>query len=334
MAKLEIKKPMTIDEVINLKPIKAQVAEKPADLNKIMDIKPEMEIINGFKLLKGTTSIQVEPNKSLTKLLETDHFIPAFVNFEPQPKLEEKKDATPAYIDRNTFFKDHGAKTIFGIDQRKVYYSTAYPWRCVGRVDTAIGPASGVMIGPRHLLTCGHVIDWKANNKTGWIKFTPMYYNGATPYGSAYGKLTYYKYKVSPPTIDSTESQYDYVVVVLDRAIGNNTGWMGAKAYTDAWDGKPYWTHAGYPGDLTGCQRPIYQTNIALDGDDRITDQHQPIYHKGDIWPGQSGGPFWAYWNGAPYVVATQSAHNPSINIASGGGDLLDLVVRARREHP
>ncbi|RXM57796.1 hypothetical protein, partial [Chryseobacterium sp. CH1] len=61
------------------------------------------------------------------------------------------------------------------------------------------------------------------------------------------------------------EIQYDYVVIVLDRPIGNSTGWLGSKSYSDSWDGGAYWTHAGYPGDLTGTQRPTYQTGIALD---------------------------------------------------------------------
>ena len=190
------------------------------------------------------------------------------------------------------------------------------------------------MIGPRHLLTCSHIIDWRPNNTTGWLKFTPMYYNESAPYGSAWAIRTYYKYKVAGPTIDSTEIQYDYVVVVLDRYIGNSTGWMGSKSYSDSWDGGAYWTHAGYPADLTGTQRPTYQTGIALDGDFWSADDNESISHKADVWPGQSGGPFWGYWNGLPYAVATQSAHNPNNNFASGGSDLVDLVIRARNEYP
>ena len=190
------------------------------------------------------------------------------------------------------------------------------------------------MIGPRHLLTCSHIVDWQPNNTTGWLKFTPMYYNGSAPYGTAWGTLTYYKYKVAGPSIDSTEIQYDYVVIVLDRPIGNSTGWLGSKSYSDSWDGGAYWTHAGYPGDLTGTQRPTYQTGIALDGDFWSADDNESMSHKADIWPGQSGGPFWGYWDGSPYAVATQSAHNPTDNFASAGSDLVNLVIRARNEHP
>ncbi|MBB6371403.1 trypsin-like serine peptidase [Chryseobacterium shigense] len=336
MSKPESNQPMTAEEVSRLRTVKAKSTEKPADAEKLTSQRPAMETINGRSFPKGMKSIGMPAGEKAAdgKVLETDHFYPTYSDFEYQPKLEAKKDRKPKFIERESFLTAEGVKTIFGPDQRKVYNSTAYPWRCVGRVESALGSGSGVMIGPRHLLTCAHIVDWQPNNTTGWLKFTPMYYNGSAPYGSAWGTLTYYKYKVAGPTIDSTEIQYDYVVIVLDRPIGNSTGWLGAKSYSDSWDGGAYWTHAGYPGDLTGTQRPTYQTGIALDGDFWSADDNESMSHKADIWPGQSGGPFWGYWDGAPYAVATQSAHNPSENFASGGSDLVNLVIRARNEHP
>ncbi|NML69820.1 hypothetical protein HHL23_08420 [Chryseobacterium sp. RP-3-3] len=336
MSKTETNKPMTAEEVSRLKTVKAKSAEKLTNTEKLTNQGPAMETIDGRSFPKGMKSIGMSANEKAAegKVLETDHFYPTHSDFEYLPKLEAKKDRKPKFIERESFLTTEGVKTIFGPDQRKVYNSTAYPWRCVGRVESALGSGSGVMIGPRHLLTCAHIVDWQPNNSTGWLKFTPMYYNGSAPYGSAWGTLTYYKYKVAGPTIDSTEIQYDYVVIVLDRPIGDSTGWLGAKSYSDSWDGGAYWTHAGYPGDLTGTQRPTYQTGIALDGDFWSADDNESMTHKADIWPGQSGGPFWGYWDGAPYAVATQSAHNPSENFASGGSDLVNLVIRARNEHP
>lgn len=335
MSNIEKNNPMTAEEVLKLKTIKAKSAEKSVN-EKSLKQEPEKITIDGRTFPKGMKSVGVvlSEKSANDESAETDHFYPNYSDFEYQPKLEPKKDRKPKFIERESFLTAEGARTIFGIDQRKVYNSTAYPWRCVGRVESPLGVASGVMIGPRHLLTCAHIVDWQPNNSTGWLKFTPMYYNGSAPYGSAWGTLTYYKHKVAGPTIDGTEVQFDYVVVVLDRPIGNSTGWLGSKSYSDSWDGQASFTHAGYPADLTGTQRPTYQTGIALDGDFWSADDNQSISHKADIWPGQSGGPFWAYWDGQPYAVAVQSAHNPSINFASGGSDLVGLVKRARNEHP
>lgn len=336
MSKIENNNPMTAEEVSRLRTVKAKSTEKPEAVEKLFKLAPAMETINGRTFPKGmkTIGMPMDEKTAENRALETDHFYPTHADFEYHPKLEPKKDRKPKFIDRDSFLTSENARTIFGADQRKVYNSTAYPWRCVGRVESSLGSGSGVMIGPRHLLTCSHIVDWKPNNTTGWLKFTPMYYNGSAPYGTAWGTLTYYKYKVAGPSIDSTEIQYDYVVIVLDRPIGNSTGWLGSKSYSDSWDGGAYWTHAGYPGDLTGTQRPTYQTGIALDGDFWSADDNESMSHKADIWPGQSGGPFWGYWDGSPYAVATQSAHNPSDNFASGGSDLVNLVIRARNEHP
>lgn len=336
MLTTEIENPMTLEEVKKLTPIKATEPENFLKAGQQAAHEPEMETIDGRSYPKGTEAVGVPYSAKATDegVTETDHFYPPFSDLDYTPQQEPKKFRRPKFIDRDTLNQNGALKTIFGTDDRKVFYSTAYPWRCVGRVERPLGFGSGVMIGPRHLLTCSHIIDWQPNNTTGWIKFTPMYYNGSAPYGTANGIKTYYKYKVAGPTIDGTEAQYDYTVVVLDRPIGNSTGWLGSKAYTDAWDGNPVWTHAGYPMDLTGTQRPTYQTGIALDGDAATTDDHESMNHQADVYPGQSGGPFWGYWGGQPFVVATQSAQNPSNNTASGGTNLVDLVNQARTEFP
>jgi hypothetical protein len=40
---------------------------------------------------------------------------------------------------------------------RYLFIDTAFPWCTTGRVDTPGGQASGAMVGPRHVLTCGHI---------------------------------------------------------------------------------------------------------------------------------------------------------------------------------
>lgn len=228
------------------------------------------------------------------------------------------------------------ATTIFGADNRYTFRDTAYPWSTAGRVTSALGAASGVMVGPRHLLTCSHVVQWLPGNTAGWIRFAPSYYDGAEPFGVAWGTRIFWEgQKVFGPTISRDEAQHDYVCVVLDRRIGDITGWMGSKSWRDTWDGKSIWSHIGYPGDLGG-QRPSFQGGIAMDGSFWDREVHTRVFHKADVWPGQSGGPFFGWWAGetGPRVVADQSAHNSSENIASGGAHMVNCIIRARNEHP
>jgi V8-like Glu-specific endopeptidase len=275
----------------------------------------------------------------LPKALLSDGLLPDHLALQLGVNDVRRESPTPPWqlaFPSESRKRGNQATTVFPPDNRVVFNNTSYPWSCCGRVDSPIGSGSGVMIGPRHMLTVSHVIQWGANNSAGWVKFSPMYFNGSTPFGVAWGTLIYSKYKVSGPTIDFIEAQYDYVVVVLDHPIGNLTGWMGAKGYTDSWDGGNYWTHVGYPADLTGANRPTWQGSISLDGAWYEFDSHEAMSHTADVWPGQSGGPFFGWWSGQSYpsVVAVQSSQSSGENDASGGQDMVDLILRARSEHP
>lgn len=233
--------------------------------------------------------------------------------------------------------RPHMATTIFAPDQRYTFNDTAFPWCTVGKVETPGGSASGAMVGPRHLLTCSHAIQWNADGTAGWVKFTPSYFDGSAPFGVAWGTMVYWEgLKVFGPTINRNEGQHDYVCVVLNTRMGDLTGWMGSRGWSDDWDGEPYWAHIGYPGDLAGGQRPSFQGGISLDGSFWDREVHTRIFHRGDVWPGQSGGPFFAWWAGEswPRVVADQSGQDSDENSASGGAHMVDCIIRARSDFP
>ena len=228
------------------------------------------------------------------------------------------------------------ATTVFAPDDRRIFSDTSFPWRAMGRVDTAGGYASGVLVGPRHILTASHAVIWNADGTSGWLRFTPSYFDGNEPFGHA-DAIHWYAYrKVTPPDIDPDEARFDYAVLVLNARLGDTVGFIGSRGYDDSWDGSPYWTHVGYPGDLAGGKRPCYQASIALDGSDTEPDTNEEITHKGDVWPGQSGGPFFAWWSGEPWprAVAVQSWQNTSANGASGGSYIPNLINLARSEFP
>jgi V8-like Glu-specific endopeptidase len=231
----------------------------------------------------------------------------------------------------------HWATTIFPPDQRYTFNDTSFPWCTCGKIETPGGSASGAMVGPRHVLTCSHAIQWNADGTAGWVKFTPSYFDGSAPFGVAWGTMIYWEgVKVVGPTINRNEGQHDYVCVVLNTRIGNLTGWMGSRGWSDSWDGEPYWCHIGYPGDLAGGQRPSFQSSISLDGSFWDREVHTRIFHQGDVWPGQSGGPFFAWWAGEswPRVVADQSGQTSDENSASGGAHMVDCIIRARNDFP
>lgn len=270
-------------------------------------------------------------SEGFEQALVSESYVPKHLGFGPIPKR------LPAKLRVRREGREEGkhgnqASTMFLPDDRRVFADTSYPWGCCGRVDSPLGMGSGVMVGPRHLLTVSHIIQWNADGTAGWVRFRPGYFAPSEPFGSAWAVRTYFKHKVTGPTIDWYEGMYDYVCCVLDWRQGDWTGWLGSKGYTDAWDGTGYWAHVGYPGGLTLGNRPTYQGGIPLDGVWWQADSHEAMAHSGDVEGGQSGGPFFAWWSdGWPYAVAVQSSHG---NNASGGQDLVDLIIRARADYP
>jgi V8-like Glu-specific endopeptidase len=312
--------------------------DKSLELGVIVKVKPGVRVFPSSipaTAVALPAALKAELKQKPQKL---EGFIPDHLPFHPFPEPLEDELKVRKYYESLPKQRAKGvyqATTIFAPDDRLVYSDTSYPWGTVGRVTTAGGVASGVMVGPRHLLTVSHTVVWNSDGSTGWLNFAPAYFDGSTPFGTANSIQVYFYRKVVGPDLDGDEQREDYVVAVLDQRIGDSSGWMGTRSYTDAWDGGSYWSHAGYPGDIAATQRPTYQGSIALDGS-ADEDSHERMAHFGDVWPGQSGGPFFAWWDGdsVPYVVAVQSGQSAADNSASGGSYIVNLVSQALREFP
>jgi V8-like Glu-specific endopeptidase len=266
------------------------------------------------------------------RLLEA--FVPEHLALEPLPRALVKPRPV-VFLDGDK--RVRRPTTVFAPDERRLFRDTAYPWSTVGVVQTPHGTGSGVVIGPRHLLTVSHVIDWNPppGFAANWVRFTPSSYDGTEPFGHTHAVHIYWFNRDSGDnSIDQTEEQFDYVVVVLDERIGERTGWMGARGYHDTWDGLTAWSHMGYPADLNNGQRPSFQGGFALDGSNSEPDEHEALQHTADVWPGQSGGPVFGWWDGdvGPRAVGVQSWQLSDVNGASGGGDLDELVIQARTD--
>jgi V8-like Glu-specific endopeptidase len=234
--------------------------------------------------------------------------------------------------------------TIFAPDTRYVFSDTSFPWCTCGRVQTPSGSGSGVMIGPRHLMTASHVINWGPNNTAGWVKFTPLQFDTSEPFGIAWATRIYWWQQVNGGDgVSSNEAAFDYVVCVLDRRLGDATGWMGSRGYSSDWNGGAYWAHIGYPGDLGGGTRPTFHGSGVIDSTISESTGGRSSFrmmHQNDYWFGQSGGPAFGWWDSEPWprVVGIYSAVNwggtggPNAN--GGGNPLSELINHARTVEP
>jgi V8-like Glu-specific endopeptidase len=232
-------------------------------------------------------------------------------------------------------------------DDRKLYEDFRFPWRTMGRVQTPVGTSSGCTIGPRHLLTSAHGIQWLPDRTTGWVRFEPAYYRNPGPYGTAFAtRVIYWLRNVPAKGISLHEQAFDYVVCVLDWRIGDVVGYPGATTYSSTWNGGEFWQTMGYPDDLAGAERPAFQNKTAILNHHPETTKGQTglrLDHLMDVTIGHSGGPVWGWFADEPWprVVAVQSAEancpitsDTQFNAAGGGPALTALITYARSAYP
>lgn len=269
-------------------------------------------------------------------LIALDGYLPDHLPFKPAPDRLPKDLRVRG---RLNLFKprrrsEKYTTTVFAPENRYTFNDTAFPWCTVGRVDTPGGTSSGVMVGPRHMLTVSHGISWNGDGTAGWVRFRPSYFSGDAPFGEAWGIHWYAYQQVTPPTIDGDEGLEDYCLIVLDRRMGDTVGWMGSRTYSEDWDGDALWRHIGYPADLAGAEQPSYERDISLDG--KNSDAAREIWHRADVSVGQSGGPFFAWWGDEPWprVVGVQSWESSSDNGASGGEHLVECIIAGLNDFP
>jgi V8-like Glu-specific endopeptidase len=294
-------------------------------------------------VVKGTFVKRLVRSRRQAAIAEIDEnklqgFLPEHLALNPQKPLLDKRFKRGKFFDPLQKLKkgEYMATTIFPPDQRLVFSDTSFPWCTTGRVDVTGGWGSGVLIGPRHLLCASHMMTWNPDNTVNQVTFTPSYFDGNAPFGNS-GIVHWYAYqKVVGPILNGSQIEQDYVVLVLSNRLGDACGWMGTRDYSDSWNGLADWSHIGYPGDLTGGARPTFQNAIAVNSTAGSDPTDEELFQKADVWPGQSGGPFFGWWSGEswPRVVGVQSAQNPQTNLAGGGNDISNLVIQAQNDFP
>jgi V8-like Glu-specific endopeptidase len=298
--------------------------------------------------LPGRTAERLDLKSAPKNILGKTHldaFRPPWADHVFHPKLSGVPDAPQTLLRTIKGRRFRPTYGVFGSDDRKAYSPSGYPWQCIGRVFTTTDASkpgwswsgSGVLVGPRHVLTAGHVAPWGSAN---WgMLFVPGYYDGSSVVGS--GANSWVSDFRSLDSGGSTVSAHDISILRLYDPLGDPLGYFGAKVYDRAWQDGNYWTLVGYPSMVT-AERPSFQAGIpVLDND--IDGDAMELEHQGDTTAGDSGGPFFGIWpDGFPYVIGTVSGgeaitgggQDEDNNICAGGQALANLINYWRTNWP
>lgn len=221
---------------------------------------------------------------------------------------------------------------VFQPDDRKVYHDTSYPWGCLCRVSsTDRSRGSGILIGPRHVLTASHIVDWSTQAGTVEVHRAGPYVSATSRYERVIGFT-----KMLGESRSYSEVDEDYAVIITAERLGDRFGWLGVRTYHSSWDDEPYWWNVGYPGDLYSGVYPVYQNRVSLDEDEWDFGEARALKTKADLMKGQSGSPMFGFWEDGPYAVAVASAIGKNLLGANGNycsaGSLLTRLARYARD--
>mgnify|MGYP001500639505 CR=1 FL=1 len=212
--------------------------------------------------------------------------------------------ATASFGAREAFTTE----AVIGIDDRVQITTTAtYPWSAHASLRITANDGSqwigtGWFIGPRTLVTAGHVVFIRNSGvpgRDGWVRSITVVpgRNGAQqPFGSAVSSNLR---SVTGWTLNG-DQEYDYGAIILSSDLGSSTGWLGFGAFSDATLLDSVANISGYPGDKPAGTQWYHARRVTSVGP-------RKVYYDVDTFGGQSGSAVYRIVNGQRYAVAVHA---------------------------
>ena len=204
-------------------------------------------------------------------------------------------------------------ETVHGTDDRVRITNTAvYPWRVhaslrITAADNSMWIGTGWFVGPRILITAGHVVYIKGSGvpgRDGWVKkivVMPGRNGSSLPYGSTVSSRLW----TVNGWANSANHEYDYGAIILSSSLGNRTGWLGNGNWSNL--NNVGANISGYPGDKpSGTQ---WYAARRVD-----SSSARKVYYDIDTAGGQSGSAVYRFHNGGRYGIAIHAYGGSRVN--------------------
>ena len=231
-------------------------------------------------------------------------------------------------------------KNINNMDSRsRVLDPEEWPYRVHAQLhvffaDKTEGFGSGVLVGPRHILTAGHNVYSRKDGKK-WVNRIAARLalnEGKKPFDEVEAAKIYTFQKWTKGT-ENESKDFDLALVVLKKPIGEFTGWSGMMAFGSesfkqhfGVDKRTIVHLTGYPGDKNPSSDPnkwqMWTMGYPLKADFNMYDQ---IFYTIDTTPGQSGSAVWCALKEEPYTIGIHTLGGAEGGFGGNSGVRLTL---------
>jgi V8-like Glu-specific endopeptidase len=196
---------------------------------------------------------------------------------------------------------------ISEVDRReKIKEATRYPYSIHTQIESVFNGSlyggTGAMVGPHHLLTCGHNVysegEWAQK-----ITVYPGREGKMAPYGEARVTRAY----LLKSWTEERKKESDIALLVLNRSVGLLTGWGGmVSPLNSSLQGRTFHI-TGYPGDKNFVEMWGTSNKIAKVFDETFS-------YDIDTMGGQSGSSIWSKDFGNPMILGVHTLGSNSVN--------------------
>lgn len=199
---------------------------------------------------------------------------------------------------------------IIGDDNREEAINTMFPYSAVAYLEVndnkGFTRGTAFMVNDNIAMTAAHCVKGRNN-----ITIFPGYSKGSAPFGGA-NVTAYITDNRYDPNIWTSGSNlrnidiHDWAILILDRNIGNKTGWLGTSAEMSSITG-----FVSYPEDKSknGLPLQMYSPGKVVGWD-----SSNKIYFTHDTVGGSSGGPVMGINQKGEYYVFGICSYGSKIN--------------------
>lgn len=233
-------------------------------------------------------------------------------------------------------------ETVIGLDDRKpITWTNEYPWRMITALEIVTrdgrkAHGTGFMVSPTLVLTAGHCIyDAQMGGWAETITVRPGFGKRdgepVEPFG-AFAISQGSKMRVDQAWVNDADPRFDFGFLELPEPVGNQTGWFALGTDDNDRLAARVINVCGYSADRDPSQQWHCGGTIKYLEPLRL-------YHDGDTYGGNSGGPVWIAGEDGSHVVTAIHAYgtgaaSPHASGPLNSGTRIVPYIKQSADHP